>query len=355
MMATAMQNLPTSSTSALSSKIETLSTTSDATHASSSHLLPHSLGPHLPAPAFNDASSPYMEQQQALCSTQSQHQRITHLSTNTGSHFGSMNGQGWSTAPGIYSFAGHVDSTGLQHPNSDTGTSVGDHHANFTNMAQKPMLAMQQAYVMKKVREQKDLLQQQQQQQQHEGYFKSLLQISQQRQQQKPPPPPPPQQQPQPHGILKRSPSPVEMGPETANMLHASSLSANIGFAPASNPVPGQEEPASSDSTTRNLGTQERPKVGPAASDSAPPSSSSSLYGSQPRRVAFNGNGIHGSIPGKSLGSGPLLGQTENTALGPTFSETGLILCPHPSAQWDVMCLTVSTAPLFALLSLLPS
>jgi hypothetical protein len=374
MTVTASQNLPTSSASALSSKIETLSTTNDAkiSNDGSAQLFLHSPDLHRSCPAFNDASGTYMEQQQY----RTQHQIVTHA--DTGSQFGNMaqysiqehsvpgaelHPGSFSTAPGIYGFAGHTE------------PDLGGNQANFADLAPKPKLAMQQAYVMKKVQEQKDLMQQQQQLQ-REGFFKSLLQISQQQQQREHQPLlPPPLLQPHPHGILKKSPSPSD---------HATSLSANIEFAPASNPQPelpqcsslmpasrpeanddqsdraqhystqssasslmsvagkgtgsifwskpgaenGSEVAVVRDNTTPNLGPQERPRAGSSASYSAPPassySSSYSLYGSQPRRVAFNGNGFNG-------GSGPILGNTEDAASSPTSSGKGLILYPKPN------------------------
>ena len=373
MTVTASQNLPTSSASALSSKIETLSTTNDAKFSNdgSAQLFLHSLDLHRSCPAFNDASGTYMEQQQY----RTQHQMVTHA--DTGSQFGNMaqysiqehsvpgavlHPGSFSTKPGIYGFAGHIE------------PDLRGNQANFADLAPKPKLAMQQAYVMKKVQEQKDLMQQQQQLQ-REGFFKSLLQISQQQQQREHQPLlPPPLLQPHPHGILKKSPSPSD---------HATSLSANIEFAPASNLQPelpqcsslmpasrpeanddqsdraqhystqssasslmsaagkgtgsifwckpgaenGSEVAVVRDNTTPNLGPQERPRAGSAASYSAPPassySSSYSLYGSQPRRVAFNGNGFNG-------GSGPILGNTEDAASSPTSSGKGLILYPKP-------------------------
>jgi hypothetical protein len=370
MTVTASQNLPTSSASALSSKIETLSTTNDANFSNdaSPQLFLHSLDLHRSCPAFNDASSTYMEQQQY----RSEHQMVTHA--DTGSQSGNMaqysiHPGSFSTAPGIYGFAGHI------------APDLGGNQANSADLAPKPKVAMQQAYAMKKVQEQKDLMQQQQQLQQREGFFKSLLQISQQQQQQHEHQPllPPPLLQQHQHGILKKSPSPSD---------HATSLSANIEFAPASNSQPelplcsllmpasrsesnddqsdraqhhgtqlsvanlmsavgkgtgniwskpgaenGPEEAVVRDNTTPNLGPQERPRAGsaassapPASSYSAPPassySSSHSLYGSQPRRVAFNGNGFN-------VGSGPILGNTEDAASSPTSSGKGLVLSPN--------------------------
>jgi len=98
----------------------------------------------------------------------------------------------WSNLPGVYRPAiAPAMAEGMNHAShpfshSSAKDHVGSNSFEGDHMLPNRMLAMQQAYVMKKVQEHKDLLmmRQQQQQQQHEDYFKSFLQMSEQQQRQ---------------------------------------------------------------------------------------------------------------------------------------------------------------------------
>ena len=100
----------------------------------------------------------------------------------------------WSNMPGVYRPAiAPAMAEGMStasHPFSRTSANghLGSNSFEGDQMLPNRMLAMQQAYVMKKVQEHKDLLmmRQQQQQPQHEDYFKSFLQMSEQQQRQVP-------------------------------------------------------------------------------------------------------------------------------------------------------------------------